>query len=92
MIDTLPRYYRDEPTREREVALYIDGHYVTRGPASMGRQAARFGWNAGWGNVVPPERLTWELDRCAWNDRPNLCWGNETLTSEAFLAWLDETR
>lgn len=86
----LPRHYKDEPSREREVALYIDGNYATRGPASTGKQAALYGWS-GLSERVEPSRLTWELDRCSWNDRPNLCWGNEKLTSEQFLAWLRET-
>ena len=86
----LSRYYMDEENvREREVAMYIDGGYITRGPAGQGEMTARRGWNAGWGTFIAPERLTWELDRNTGGpDRPNLCWGNERLTSEQFLAWL----
>jgi len=92
MSNTLPRHYKNEPTREREVALYIDGGYITRGPASTGRVAALNGWKE-YDHVVPPSRLTWELDRPAYGDHdaPNLCWGNGTMTSEQFLAWLRET-
>jgi hypothetical protein len=87
----LPRFYKDEPTREREVALYIDGKYLTRGPASTGRRAARYGWDGG-SETVAPSRLTWELDRTPgtlWGDRPMLTWGNEQMNSEQFLAWLE---
>lgn len=91
----LPLFYKHEsPPREREVAMYIDGQYITRGPARTGRQSALWGWNAGWGNVVAPERLTWELDRYPARDGHDvtyLCWGGERLTSEAYLAWLKAT-
>lgn len=87
----LTRYYRDESTREREVALYIDGKYATRGPASEGERPARYGFEAITERVAPL-RLSWELDRSTGGfDRPCLCWGGERLTSEAFLAWLRES-
>jgi hypothetical protein len=90
-MSNMERFYRDEPTREREVALYIDGRYATRGPASAGERTARYGWPGG-DEVVAPERLSWELDRfTGLFDRPCLCWGNEKLTSAQFLAWLRES-
>lgn len=85
---SLPRYYRDEPTREREVAMYIDGQYATRGPASAGRQAASYGWR-GLVDTISPTRITWEIDTPTGRDRPDLCWRGATLSSAAFLAWLD---
>lgn len=87
----LPRFYKDEPAREREVALFIDGKYVTRGPASVGRRAARSGY-PGLDETVPPSRLTWQLDTAAheWmGDKPCLMWGGENITSQQFLTWLE---
>ena len=85
---SLPRYYGEEPTREREVALYIDGGYVCRGPVSEGLRAARGGW-VGWSETVSPGRLTWERDQNPkGGDRPCLGWASgERLSSKEFLAW-----
>lgn len=86
---SLSRYYKDQPTREREVAMYIDGHYVTRGPASEGRQSARDGFR-GIGTTVAPARIAWELDAPTFGkDRPAMNWQGATLSSAEFLAWLD---
>lgn len=88
----LPLYYAAEPSMEREVALYIDGIYVTRGPARQGEMAARWGWK-GYSETVDPSRLTWELDRCSWGaDRQFLCWGNPKFSNEEFLSWLNNVR
>ncbi len=88
---TLTRRYRAEPTRDREIALYIDGSYVCRGPATEAVPVARFGYN---GNEwVVPRRCAFELDQCSWSadadtDRPSMCWGGPRMTPEAFLAWI----
>lgn len=88
---SLPRYYATEPSKEREVAVYLDGKYLARGPASEGEDAARYGWR-GYNERVSKDRQMWELDHNAGgSDRPNLCWGNAKLTNEEFLAWLRET-
>jgi len=89
----LPRYYADEePTREREVALYIDGKYVARGGASAGRASALYGF-PGWNETVSPSRLAWERDRSPHGrDRLDLCWtSGERLSSEEFLRWLADS-
>lgn len=85
----LPRYYAEEPAKEREVALYIDGHYAARGPASEGEKTARFGFPS-WNDLIPTCRLTWERDRGPFSyDTPYLCWtSGERLSSEELLAWL----
>lgn len=89
----LPRFYAAEPTREREVALYIDGKYVARGPCSHAERPARYGFD-GWNEVVSPDRLTFELDQNSWgmdtperHDRPFMCWGLGTMSAVEFLAW-----
>lgn len=89
MSATLPRHYTEEPKREREVALYIDGRYAARGPASESERTARFGFPS-WNDIIPTCRLTWERDQNphGW-DRPDLCWtSGERLSSEELLAWL----
>lgn len=94
-MSSLPRMYQGSgyQDREREVALFIDGAYVTRGAASAARIPALHGWR-GWNETVPPARLSFVLDRCGWSedparDRPDLCWGGARLTSAEFLTWLD---
>lgn len=84
MSTSLPRFYAAEPTREREVAIYIDGNYVCRGPASEAVSPARYGTRC-----VPADRLAFELDRPWGNasDRPCLCWGTGRLSPAEFLAW-----
>lgn len=89
---SLGRYYADEPVRRlREVALYIDGKYVTRGPCTQACDPARWGFR-GLGEVVSPDRMLFELD-CTpdWDpsDRVSLMWGRaaERLTAAQFLAW-----
>jgi hypothetical protein len=87
---SLPRYYADEePPREREVALYIDGKYAARGAASAGRASASYGFPS-WNETVSPGRLTWERDQNPHGrDRIDLCWtSGERLSSEEFLRWL----
>lgn len=77
---------------EREVALYIDGRYAARGPASEARHAAYYGWK-GWDEVISPSRLTWEIDysgRGGDEDTPYLCWGTGVrLSCEEMVQWLN---
>ena len=95
---TLPLKYESQYAngREREVAMYIDGKYLARGPAHTARQACCSGWGGGWGGwyeMISPSRITWELD--SWNgrrgddDREYLCWGSGIYLSCAeMLDWL----
>lgn len=91
---TLPRKYQSKYSadREREVALYIDGQYATRGPASHARHPAYYGYR-GWEEVISPSRLTWEIDYCGRSvdeDTPYLCWGTGVrLTCSEILEWLN---
>ena len=91
---TLPLKYESQYAngREREVAMYIDGRYLARGPARTARQACYSGWK-GWDEVVHPSRITWELDswegRRGDGDREYLCWGSGVYLSCAEMAdWL----
>ena len=77
---------------EREVALYIDGQYATRGPASHARLTCRNGWK-GWEEVISPSRLTWEIDysgRGGDEDKEHLCWGTGVrLNCLEIVEWLN---
>ena len=87
----MSRFYADEPTREREVAMYVDGKYLARGSASEARSPASYGFK-GW-ETIPPDRITFERDRGPFEyDRPYLCWcSGERPTATEILAWLRET-
>ena len=94
----LPRKYESvyENGREREVAIYIDGEYASRGPASHARQTCQYGF-ASWNGIIPPSRITWELDsfwgKRGERDETYLCWDSGIrLTSEEMLGWLNATR
>lgn len=89
----LPRKYESKwaSSFEREVALYIDGEYATRGPAGHALLTCRNGWK-GWEEIISPSRLTWEIDysgRGGDEDREFLCWGTGIrLSSEEMFQWL----
>ena len=95
---SLPRKYEGKYANfpEREVALYVDGEYITRGPASQARETCRFGLLT-WGKTVHPSRITWELDTffgsLGEGDVECLCWTSGVrLSCEEMLEWLDKTR
>lgn len=94
----LPRKYEGKYANfsEREVALYIDGEYITRGPVSQARQTCWAGWKT-WGGFVGPSRITWELDTFFGSrgegDTECLCWTSGIrLSCEEMLEWLDKNR
>jgi len=92
-MSNLPKTYQSShyAGRAREVALFIDGDYVTRGPWYDAINPARDGFR-GWNGTIPTARLTFQLDRRSDNvsperDAPDLCWGNASLSASEFLAW-----
>ena len=92
---SLPRKYESKYANlpERDVALYIDGEYITRGPASQARQTCWAGWRT-WNGAVEPSRITWQLDswygRRGDGDVENLCWESDIrLTCKEMLEWLN---
>lgn len=91
---SLPRKYESKWANfnEREVAIYIDGDYATRGPASHARLTCHYGFRAY--DVIHPSRITWQLDtwhgRRGDDDVENLCWESDVrLTCEEMLEWLN---
>ena len=93
---SLPRKYMSPHylNREREIAQYIDGKYVTRGRVSEALYPARFGVS-GWNEHIMPSRITWEIDiQPGWEggdfDSPRLCWDSGIiLTSEELIEWIN---